>query len=127
MSEDGISDGSGGVDGDGAWRAVVPRIVDEQSITTAELDSLFETLADEQRRRLLAHLVETDDGVAGLPELADRIADGDDERERAIIQLHHTHLPKLEDEGIVEYDARSEAVRYRGSEAVTAWVKFARQ
>jgi len=126
MSEDGIPDG-GGVDGDGAWREVVPRIVDEQSVTTAELDSLFEILADEQRRRLLAHLMETDDGVAGVSELADRLADGDDERERAVIRLHHAHLPKLEDEGIVEYDARSEAVRYRGSDAVTAWVEFVRR
>jgi len=126
MSENGISDG-GGVDGDSAWREAVPQSAGEQPITTAELDSLFEILASGQRRRLLAHLIDTDDGVATLPELAALIADGDDDRERATIRLHHTHLPKLEDEGVVEYDARSETVRYRGSEAVTAWVEFARR
>ena len=124
MSENGITDG-GGVDGDGAWLEAIPQRAGERSITAAELDSLFEVLASSQRRRLLAHLVETDDDVATLPELAELLADGDDDRERATIRLHHTHLPKLEDEGIVEYDARSETVRYRGSAAVTAWIEFA--
>ncbi|WP_209019550.1 DUF7344 domain-containing protein [Halorussus marinus] len=125
MSKDGFPDG-GGANGPTTPREAVSQFAHEQSIATAKLDSLFGILANGQRRQILAYLVETDDGVATLPELADRIADGEDP-ERATLRLHHNHLPKLEDEGFVEYDARSETVRYRGSQAVTAWVEFARR
>jgi hypothetical protein len=46
---------------------------------------------------------------------------GDDQlrdREQLAVQLQHTHLPKLADHGVVEYERRSGAVRYRPSEPV---------
>lgn len=116
--------------GDGVTVDELPPIPDEQTMTAAELDSLFEILANRQRRHVLGYLVDTDDGVATFPDIIDHVVaelgDSADE-ERTAINLHHTHLPKLEDENAVEYDERSETVRYRGSPAVTEWVEFACQ
>ena len=132
MSEEHAStDGRGGsTAGDGVTADELPPVPDEQTMTAAELDSLFEVLANPQRRHALGYLVDADDGVATFPDVVDHVVaelgDSTDE-ERAAIDLHHTHLPKLEDENVVEYDERSETVRYRGGPAVTEWVEFARQ
>lgn len=37
-----------------------------------------------------------------------------DDRRRVEVALHHHELPKLEQVGVIEYDARSRTVRYRG-------------
>jgi len=36
----------------------------------------------------------------------------DERQERVAVQLHHVHLPMLEDLGLIEYDRRSGAVRF---------------
>lgn len=94
----------------------------------AKLDELFEVLADGHRRRLLEYLEDAEDDVAALPELVDHVADESaDDRERVAVTLHHSHLPKLAEADIVEYDARSETVRYRGGQFVGEWVEIARR
>lgn len=80
------------------------------SLTT---DQAFDLLGDSTRRRVLAALQATD-GAMSLGELADetvaRAEDADSEgmtggrRERTAASLHHCHLPKLDDVGVVEYD-----------------------
>lgn len=61
------------------------------------LDDLFDVLADERRRRILAELVETSDAThVGL--LRKR-CDVDDS------MLYHVHLPKMDHAGLVDYDA----------------------
>lgn len=125
------TDGRGGpTEGDGVTVDELPPVPDEQTMAAGELDSLFELLANRQRRRVLGYLVEADDGVATFSDIIDHVVaesgDSTDE-ERVAINLHHTHLPKLEDENVVEYDERSETVRYRGGPAITEWVEFARQ
>lgn len=132
MSEEHAStDGRGGpIKGDGVTADELPPVPDEQTMTAAELDSLFELLANRQRRRVLGYLVDAADGVATFPDIIDHVVaeSGDStDDERVAINLHHTHLPKLEAENVVEYDDRSETVRYRGSSAVTEWVEFARR
>lgn len=37
-------------------------------------------------------------------------------RDRIHLSLLHRHLPKLADRGIVEYDVRNDAIRYRECE-----------
>lgn len=59
--------------------------------------------------------------VTTLDELADVVVDRDggvDDPSRARIRLHHCDLPKLAETGVIEYDPRSEAVRYRGRDAL---------
>lgn len=93
------------------------------------LDALFEVLADAQRRSVLVYLDERDGNVAAFTDLIDALADEDastDERERIATRLRHAHVPKLAASGLVEYDDRSDVVRYRGGPAVSEWLELAR-
>ncbi|WP_458190910.1 DUF7344 domain-containing protein [Haladaptatus sp. NG-WS-4] len=42
------------------------------------------------------------------------------------IELRHVHLPKLADHNLIEYDERSETIRYCDSDRVKTVVEFAR-
>ncbi|MFC6837748.1 hypothetical protein ACFQHK_14735 [Halomarina ordinaria] len=46
-------------------------------------------------------------------ELAD--ADADAERDRVAVRLHHVHLPKLDDAGVLTYDAATRTVEREGA------------
>lgn len=88
-------------------------------------DRLFEMLANHRRRYVLYHLNDVENAVVTLDELADQLctwerdwADQTEQRKgkhRECIRtdLHHVHLPKMADAGIVDYDARSGSVRNR--------------
>lgn len=75
-----------------------------------------------QRRRLLALSVLKDHGgpmslealttAVGVRELGaapDELAE--DQRERIRLSFHHSHLPKLTEAGLVDYDAEDDRVR----------------
>lgn len=126
MSNEHPSTGGEGATADGG-----PFVTDERTMPKSDLDELFEVLANGQRRQILAYLDGIDDDVAAFSELIEHVADDSagesaDARERVAMNLHHNHLPKLSTAGIVEYDARSETVRYRGGPVVADWVKIAR-
>jgi DNA-binding transcriptional ArsR family regulator len=116
--------------GEGASTDGRPSVSDEQVATEAGLDELFEILADSHRRRILAYLADADDDVAAFSELIEHVADDSagesTDKERLAVSLYHTHLPKLADANVVEYDPRSEVVRYRGGDVVSDWVELAR-
>ena len=82
----------------------------------SRLDSMFSVLADERRRQVLQYFRSTGDDVASVENLVDyaveRGGSGSD-RERVALRFHHATLPKLGDAGCIEYDARSDTVRYR--------------
>lgn len=69
-----------------------------------EEDRLLDLLAERRRRQVLETLVDSS-GQLSLDELARAVsdADGSDEH-RTRIELHHTHLPKLAEAGVVSYD-----------------------
>lgn len=79
-------------------------------------DELFEILSSDRRRCLIYFLVRAD-GEADLRTLARNIAAwemdtneeniSDQEQKRVYISLYQSHVPKLEEYGIVEYDADS--------------------
>lgn len=76
-------------------------------------DVIFELLKNRRRREVLAYLLEAEETVT-LGELAEQIAawenDTDvnalssDQRKRVYVALYQTHLPKMDDAGIVDYD-----------------------
>lgn len=93
----------------------VEAVLDDEEATLSE-DVVADALADPRRRVLLAYLDECEFPVP-REELAEQIAaaeggaDVSTERRREIeIGLHHAHLPRLDDAGIVEYDRRSDMV-----------------
>ncbi|MFD1645027.1 DUF7344 domain-containing protein [Haloarchaeobius litoreus] len=82
---------------------------------------LFEALSNDRRRETLRYLLRQEDGETTKGEVARHIAAQEtdkpveqvtsDERKRVYIALHQTHLPKLHDLGLVEYDSSQGALR----------------
>lgn len=79
------------------------------------IDEVCRALAHPVRRELVCRLSERDDGVAELSDLLDRIDVEPTGRsqERLEAAARHEHLPLLREAGLVEYDPRTETVRYR--------------
>lgn len=79
-------------------------------------DLVFDLLSSPRRRFILHYLRSESDSIA-LTALADEVAAWeyetpieeltDQERKRAYVSLYQTHIPKLADAGIVEYDTDS--------------------
>jgi len=93
-----------------------------RAVRTPSFDTLFDLLADNRRRYALYALTETEDGLADVEMLADEVAlwearTGDAKltealRETVADELRETHLPRLADADVVEFDERSDVVRY---------------
>lgn len=66
-------------------------------------DEFFDAIADPHRRRVLVHMLthnpEADDKLY-IGEMAPEDAD----LERLLIEMQHTHLPKLEEYGFIDWD-----------------------
>lgn len=67
-------------------------------------------LANERRRAALRYLADRPREPVPVSRLADAVET--ETGERALVALHHDHVPKLAAAGVVEYDAESERVRY---------------
>lgn len=86
----------------------------------SKIDRSLRALSDKDRRYLLYYLDEHE--VANSEELARHIVAKESDRSPSTVpdeeyepiqtQLQHKHLPKLADFGLVEYDERSEDVRF---------------
>lgn len=84
-----------------------------ESTDFGRIDDAYRLLANRHRRATLAFFADSSSDVASLDEIAEGISEHGGE-ERARIHLHHYALPRLDDADVVEYDARSNTVRYRG-------------
>ncbi|MCU4925553.1 hypothetical protein OB905_06070 [Halobacteria archaeon AArc-dxtr1] len=100
--------------------------------TAPSLDEVFDVLSEQRRRYALYELWMREPGVATVTELTERVlalenrADESEAYQRTVrTTLQHSHLPKLEDAGVVEHDARSETVRYWRQPSVEEWLEHA--
>ncbi|GAA0259012.1 hypothetical protein GCM10009000_089910 [Halobacterium noricense] len=78
---------------------------------------------------ILEHLQKTERGTATLSELTTSIQTQGDEIESAQqgrSVLLHQHLPKLADHGLIDYDHRSETVRYRDDSQIERLLELGR-
>ncbi|QCJ47285.1 MULTISPECIES: DUF7344 domain-containing protein [Haloprofundus] len=110
---------NGRTDGSGEF----PDSVRVDDTDTFPLDAVFQVLCDPRRRYVLYHL-QTCRYPATLSEVAEQVAaweyEEDPERipeevtEQVRADLHHSHLPKLADAGIVDYDADANVVTMAG-------------
>jgi hypothetical protein len=89
---------------------------EEPEGTLAESD-IHDVLRNDRRRLVLERLAEGEDRqtVSDLAEYIATVESGDDPpprnvRQSVYVSLHQTHLPKLDDLGIVEYDANAKDV-----------------
>lgn len=85
---------------------------------TTSTDETLRLLAHERRRKALQHLSQAEEATT-VDSLAERVAaETDPDHDDGVVKsvetdLHHVHLPKMDEVGVVDYDARSGTVRYR--------------
>ncbi|WP_266082899.1 DUF7344 domain-containing protein [Haladaptatus caseinilyticus] len=80
------------------------------------LNQVCQILSSSYRRQVLSYLQTKDADVANLDELVTHIHTKNGTpttTEQVRISLLHTHLPKLADYGVIEYDRRNKDIRYR--------------
>lgn len=87
------------------------------------VSAVFDVLSDERRRLVLYYLIEDAGGTAEASEIADYLgsvdpAAGRAGREAVLATLHHRHLPRMADAGLVEYEGRGGTVDYLGDRLV---------
>lgn len=100
---------------------------------TPSLDLVFDVLSERRRRYALYHLREVPDGVAPVSDVVDYVyhSEGGSDGSRADLRLsirtalQHVHLPKLENAGFIEYDERSETIRYWRQPSLDEWLEHA--
>lgn len=106
------------------------------STVTERLSTVFHLLCDPRRRYLLYYLVMVDGDVVEIPaavnavsnfEAADTETDDTSPKAEIRIALHHNHLPRLSNAGILDYDERQGTIRFTGNPALEEWVEHARQ
>lgn len=92
---------------------------------------IHDVLRNDRRRLTLERLAETnEETVRSLSEHIGAIESGEDPpprnvRQSVYISLHQTHLPKLDDLGIVDYDDNGKTVSLEGNaEQVLAYMRF---
>lgn len=93
--------------------------------TPDELDNVLSTLSHRHSRAVChyyrfysAEVASVDDLVQFISEYDERATD----KNAVEVRLHHVALPKLADAGFIDYDPRSETVRYREPEPVEMWL-----
>lgn len=81
------------------------------------IDASFDALSDPCRRSLCRYAMRTETDTVTRDELADYIVDRAPEMATAALdhhalamELHHVHLPKLDETGLVEYNPQSGVV-----------------
>lgn len=99
-------------------------------MTTPDLDACLDLVADRHRRSLIDQLRNDGEGRTTVDDLVDQLDRGEHatstdqppDRDELVIQLHHVHLPKLSDFGVVDYDLECRTVRYLPNEQIEAVV-----
>lgn len=72
---------------------------------------VFEALSNSYRRRLLLALLDSNPQVDDDPDPSDTSVDGDGDPDVRRSELIHTHLPKLDDMGFIEWDRENDEIR----------------
>lgn len=103
------------------------------SDTTLSLDEMLDLLANRQRRCLLEGLKEEADPTVSLDDavsyVGNQIAEESEHQpteEDVKVQLRHHHLPRLAESNLVDFDPRSETIRYRENEQLEAFHEHVR-
>ena len=90
------------------------------------LDRILSAVGNEHRRAVLNSLISTPDRTLGYDALVEHVAErvqredterkSDEHHQRIRIVLHHTHLPKLDEVGIIDYEGEAGHVQFIGGE-----------
>jgi hypothetical protein len=106
----------------------------ERTLSTADVDDVFEVLADWRRRAVCHYFATSDRTATDVETLATEVSNrgaastsGAATTASSTIQtqLEEEHLPVLHRIGLIDYDERSGAVKYWGSPTVEKWADHA--
>ncbi|MBX0323143.1 hypothetical protein EGH21_08895 [Halomicroarcula sp. F13] len=93
----------------------------------------IDLLSSNRRRILLRALVDADEREHSLESLAATVAQteqgtdlADVATHRVGVSLHHVHLPKLDDAGVLDYDRETNTVRFYGNDRIETWLETMR-
>lgn len=94
-----------------------------------QTDTALSLVADSQRRFLIGYLRQQDQRVVPVEELVDVLnaesgPHSQSAREAIEIRLQHSHLPKLAEAGIIEYDLEAATVQYRQISSLETLLDF---
>lgn len=101
---------------------------EERTEGLIEFDRLFSLLSTTRRRHALYCLAEASAATLSMSDLVDELAaierrtSDAPSREEIELALRHTHLPKLSEAGVIDYDPGRAVVSYRGGRRVDRWV-----
>lgn len=96
--------------------------------SSPSVDDVLGVLAHPMRREVIRfcteqQVVQTDlDAIVEYLNHETGWADEAIDRDQLKLRLHHLHLPKLADGGLLEFDPRSGQVRYRSHDMVESWL-----
>lgn len=95
------------------------------------LNDTLKILSDERRRNIMYILEDSDQKSLKYAEISENLIEQDymreEEQDRFEVQMQHSLLPQLENSGLLEYDERSETVRYIEDEDVEDLLEFIKQ
>lgn len=87
----------------------------QQAIHTETVDQLLSLLANSRCRAAITCMRAESADVFSVGDIANELSTQfDEEIDQVTIQLHHSILPRLTDASVVNYDAQSKSVQYRG-------------
>lgn len=99
--------------GEGGSASDIPNELRTES--SSDREEIFEVLSNQRRRYTLAYLKQSEDGRADLSTLATQVAAvendvpadqvASEDRKSVYVGLRQTHLPKMDQYGLVEYDS----------------------
>lgn len=102
------------------------------------LETIYQALQSRRRRLVIHYLRRTSSGVAEMEAVVDWIVHREaaadavtvvdpDHAEDVAAALHHVHLPKLQADGVVDYDCRTRVVRYREDDLLERHLELAEE
>lgn len=94
---------------------------EEDSVTRLSKDQAFHLLQNARRRAVLRYILDHDEDSYVMRNVAEAVAAWEhdttvrqldsDERQRVYIALYQSHLPKLADAGVIEYERNRGTIR----------------
>ena len=88
-------------------------------------DALLDILANSHRRYLLEFLRDQPDEAASFEQATKHLVTKvgremgkQPNHDDVQVNLQHHHMPKMADAGVIDYDIRSQVIRYHGNEAL---------
>lgn len=87
-------------------------------LETETVNLFLSALSNDCSRAVVDYFRTSAENVASLEELVEYVTNrqtrsGYDCPDRVAVRLHHSELPRLADVGVVDYDPRTNVVRYR--------------